>query len=177
MAKIAMGCYTDVENKAEVGAASLAAGVRRGTENLGAYALDLQPAYGLASWWLVVAYYGQRRYAEGVQMLEQVVALSRAPIFVGLLGLGYGYAGRVEDARSLLRELEDRVSRGEHPDLGTARHPGRTRRHPGDTSRIARGGHPPCGAIHCAGDPGCFLRETLRTDPEIDRAHRRLFGW
>ena len=24
---------------------------------------------------------------------------------------------------------------------------------------------------------GCFLRETLRTDPEIDRAHRELLGW
>jgi hypothetical protein len=24
---------------------------------------------------------------------------------------------------------------------------------------------------------GCFLREALRTDPEVDRAHRELFGW
>jgi TolB-like protein len=147
-------------------------------ERAALHALDLQPAYGLASWWLGVAYYGQRRYAEGVQTLEQVVALSRAPIFVGLLGLGYGYAGRVEDARGLLRELEDRGSRGEHIPIWAplAIQIGLT-----DIPAIRLGlravAARPAEQYTVRAILGCFLTETLRMDPEVDRAHRDLFGW
>jgi hypothetical protein len=40
--------------------------------------------------------------------------LSRAPIFVAVLGFGYAKADRVEDAQRLLGELDDRASRGEY---------------------------------------------------------------
>jgi TolB-like protein len=147
-------------------------------ERAALHALELQPAYMLALWWLGIACYGQGRYADGVQALERVVALSRAPIFVGILGLGYGYAGRTADARSLLRELEDRASRGEHVPIWAplAIHVGLA-----DIPAIRQG----LGAV--AAQPaqqytvrailGCFLREMRRTDPEIDRTHLELFGW
>jgi len=42
------------------------------------------------------------RHREAVETLEEVVAVSRAPIFIGLLGLAYHLAGRAEDANRLL---------------------------------------------------------------------------
>ena len=40
--------------------------------------------------------------------------MSRAPVFLGCLGLVYARAGRLEDAIRLLHELEDRGGRGEY---------------------------------------------------------------
>ena len=58
-----------------------------------------------------VAYYGQRRYAEGVQMLSRLVATPRAPIFVGLRALCYGCRATGRGMRGAPpRELEDRCS-------------------------------------------------------------------
>jgi hypothetical protein len=113
-----------------------------------------------------------------VRTLEQVVALSRAPFFVGLLGLGYGYAGRIEDARSLLSELEDRGSRGEHIPIWA---PLAIQVGLADIPAIRLGLRAvtalPAEQYTVRATLGCFLRETLRTDPEVDRAHRELFGW
>ena len=38
------------------------------------------------------------RNEEAVETLEKVVAASRAPLFIGLLGTAYGLAGRRDDA-------------------------------------------------------------------------------
>jgi TolB-like protein/Flp pilus assembly protein TadD len=147
-------------------------------ERAALHALELQPGYLLASFWLGIACYGQRRYADGVEALERVVALSRAPIFVGVLGLGYGYAGRTTDARSLLRELEDRASRGEHVPIWAplAIHVGLA-----DDEAIRQGlravSVQPAQQYTVRAVLGCFLRELRRTDPEIERAHLELFGW
>ena len=142
------------------------------------HALELEPAYMPAALALGMAYYGQRRYAAGVQALERVVALSRAPIFVGVLGLGYGYAGRVEDARNLLRELEDRGSRGEHIPLSASL---AIQIGLADIPAIRLGLRTvvalPSEQYTVRQILGCFLGEALRADPEIDRAHRELFGW
>jgi TolB-like protein len=147
-------------------------------ERAALHALELQPGYLLASFWLGIACYGQRRYADGVEALERVVALSRAPIFVGVLGLGYGYAGRTTDARSLLRELADRASRGEHVPIWAplAIHVGLA-----DDEAIRQGlravSVQPAQQYTVRAVLGCFLRELRRTDPEIERAHLELFGW
>jgi len=106
------------------------------------------------------------------------VALSRTPLFVGMLGLGYGFAGRCAAAQQLLRELDDRGSRGEHVPACAqlAIHLGL-----GDIPKVR------AGLLDVATRPaqqcivrtalGPFLSGTLRTDPEIDRAHIDLFGW
>ena len=141
-------------------------------------ALELQPDYIQALWWLGMAHLGQQRYGEGLQRLERVVALSRTPLFVGMLGLGYGFAGRCAAAQQLLRELDDRGSRGEHVPACAqlAIHLGL-----GDIPKVR------AGLLDVATRPaqqcivrtalGPFLSGTLRTDPEIDRAHLELFGW
>jgi eukaryotic-like serine/threonine-protein kinase len=76
--------------------------------------LDLQNDYILALWVIGLALSDQDRHAEAIGHLEHALALSRAPIFVAVTGLGYARAGRVEDARRLLGELDERASRGEY---------------------------------------------------------------
>src|SRR5215472_11916245 len=76
-------------------------------------ALDLQPNFLFGLWMLGLILSSQGRHQEAVETLEQVVAVSRAPIFIGLLGCAYHFAGRAEDANRLVREPEERRSRGE----------------------------------------------------------------
>lgn len=77
-------------------------------------ALDLQPNYLFGLWMLGLSLSSLGRHQDAVETLEQVVAVSRAPIFIGLLGCAYNAAGRAADANRLLRELEERRSRGEY---------------------------------------------------------------
>jgi hypothetical protein len=93
------------------------------------------------------------------------------------LGLGYGLAGRCEDAQQLLRELDDRSNRGEHvpacaplaihvgladiPAIRSALHAVATRP---SQRPVVRAVLPP------------FISELRRTDPEIDRTYIELFG-
>jgi tetratricopeptide (TPR) repeat protein len=76
-------------------------------------ALDLQPNYLFGLWMLGLSQSSLGRHQEAVETLEQVVAISRAPVFIALLGSAYHGAGRAEDASRLLNELEERRSRGE----------------------------------------------------------------
>ena len=75
---------------------------------------DLQPDHLIGFWIMGMALYGLGRIDKGISATERAVALSRAPLFVGMLGLGYGRAGRVDEAAQLVRELDDRRSRGEY---------------------------------------------------------------
>jgi len=83
-------------------------------ERLARRALDLQPEYpsGLIALGGVLTLSG--RLAEAIPVVERVVAQSRAPIYVGLLGILYGRAGRMDDLTRLEHELEERRSRGEY---------------------------------------------------------------
>ena len=77
-------------------------------------ALELQPDYLLGLWIRGLAISATGRNEEAVEALERVADLSRAPTFVGILGFVYARAGRIDDAKRLLGELEDRSSRGEY---------------------------------------------------------------
>ena len=83
-------------------------------ERLSARALSLQDDYLLALWVHGLSLCGLGRFDEGIANLERVVTQSRAPFFMCALGLGLGLAGRHDEARRLLRELDDRASRGEY---------------------------------------------------------------
>jgi hypothetical protein len=102
--------------------------------------------------------------------------LSRSPLYVGLLGLVYGRAGRPDDAMRLLHELEERAARGEYVpaftvlpihialgDLETSRH---------ELKRALAEETPPL-SLHVT------TSESLRAfgDAEIDRMLFEFFGW
>jgi len=95
-------------------AAFHALGLVADAETAARRSLDLQADYILGLWILGLALSAQDRHDEAIGFLEHAMALSRAPIFVAVLGLGYARAGRIEDARRLLDELEERASRGEY---------------------------------------------------------------
>ncbi len=146
-------------------------------ERLARKALELQPDYLFGRWVRGLALSGLGRNEEAIESLDRAATLSRAPIFVGLLGFGYGRAGRMEDANRLLRELEDRGSRGEYV---PAFAPLTIYLGQGDVSAIRR---TLANAIEETAPPltlrvtcGQFLEE-FRSDPEIDRLHVEMFGW
>jgi len=77
-------------------------------------ALELQPNYLFGLWMLGQTLSSLHRHQEAVEILEQVVAVSRTPLFVGIMACAYEGAGRSDDANRLLQELEERRSRGEY---------------------------------------------------------------
>jgi TolB-like protein len=91
-----------------------AMGLSDDAERAARRSLELQPDYILGLWVIGVTLSQQDRHEEAIEHLERAATLSRAPIFVAVLGLGYARAGRVADARRLLGELDDRASRGEY---------------------------------------------------------------
>jgi Flp pilus assembly protein TadD len=77
-------------------------------------ALDLQPESLGARWPQTVALIMAGRHEQALAAAEQVVARTRAPIYIGVLGMVYGIAGRLADAQRLWHELEEREGRGEY---------------------------------------------------------------
>lgn len=72
-------------------------------------ALELDPNHVQSLWAASNHCGGLGRYDEGIEAAERAAALSgRAPIFLGTLGLLLARAGRGDDARALLEELEAR---------------------------------------------------------------------
>ena len=53
-----------------------------------------KPNYPFGLWVLGLSLASLGRYQEAVETLEQVVAVSRPPIYIGLLGMAYHLAGR-----------------------------------------------------------------------------------
>jgi serine/threonine protein kinase/tetratricopeptide (TPR) repeat protein len=140
-------------------------------------ALELQPDFLPALWPRGQSLSMAGRHDEAITVLERAVMLSRAPLYVALLGLVNARAGRVDVARQLLRELEERAERDEYVPAFTfvPIHIGL-----GDVERcrveLAR-------AIdECA--PPLSLAVTIRAfitpfrdDPEIDRLIEAAIGW
>jgi tetratricopeptide (TPR) repeat protein len=73
-------------------------------------AIQLDPQFVLAHWLLGCAHASQSRYQAALPELEKAVELSnRLPWMVAALAVGYGEAGRTEEARRLLEELRTRA--------------------------------------------------------------------
>jgi TolB-like protein/Flp pilus assembly protein TadD len=146
-------------------------------EGVARRALELQPDYLFGLWLLgfVLSGLGQREAA--IEPLERAVTLSRAPIFLANLGLAYGRVGRTDDARRLLRELEERRSRGEYVPafaplsiyVGLGDIPAMRR----TLAETLAESTPPLSVTIISGR---FL-EAYRGDPEIDRMLFELYGW
>jgi hypothetical protein len=76
--------------------------------------LELQPDSTTGLWPLGIALTGLGQLDPALAALERLCQLSRAPLYIGQLGLAYGTARRHDDARRLLNELDERASRGEY---------------------------------------------------------------
>ena len=76
--------------------------------------LDLQGDYALGLLVLGFVLTASGRVAEAIPVVERLVALSRAPNNLGLLGGLYGLVGRRDELTPLEHELEERRSRGEY---------------------------------------------------------------
>jgi len=102
------------------------------------------------------------------------VQLSRAPFYVGWLGYGLARAGRADEARRLLSELDERGSRGEfiQPVARLRINAGL-----GDIAAIRSAF---AAAIELWTPPLAIrfaaVLQPFRMDPEVDRMYVELFG-
>jgi TolB-like protein/Tfp pilus assembly protein PilF len=97
-----------------VSATHLANGQFEETERSARRVLDLQPDALPGLWVLGLALSLLGRHQESVDVSQRAVTFSRAPFYIGVLGIVSARAGRAEEARRLFDELEDRASRGEY---------------------------------------------------------------
>jgi hypothetical protein len=82
----------------------------------GRHMIELDPGHFLGHWVLGVGLIELGRRPEAVGMLERACELSgRAPFTLGFLAYGLGCSGRLEDARALLAEAEERAATGYIP--------------------------------------------------------------
>jgi tetratricopeptide (TPR) repeat protein len=140
-------------------------------------ALDLQPNYLFGLWMLGLSLASLGLHQEAVSRLEEAVAVSRAPMFIGLLGLAYHVAGRAEDANRLLRELEERRSRGEFvPAMSFLSIYAGARDIPTVRRALAESIAESCPAFNMSLTSLSFV-ETLRNDPEINRMLVEFLGY
>ena len=153
------------------------AGLPDAAEKMARQALELQPDYLFGLWLFGFVLTDQGRSEAAITPLERAVTLSRAPVFLANLGLAYGRTGQTDAATRLLRELEERSSRGEYipsfaplsiyVGLGDV---------PAIRLTLAKTlaeATPPLSVIVIS---GCLL-EAFRSDPEIDRMLFELYGW
>jgi serine/threonine-protein kinase len=137
-------------------------------------ALELQPEALGPRWPQTVALLMARRHDEAIAAGEQVVARTRAPIYLGVLGMVYGRAGRLADARRLSHELDERQGRGEYVvpvarlsiSLGLS-DPAAVR---ASLATCVDGGAAPFSVVAT----NRWLLDSYRGDPEIDRLLDRL---
>jgi eukaryotic-like serine/threonine-protein kinase len=140
-------------------------------------ALEIQPDSLLAVWPRGLALSRLGRHEEAIAMLERGVTLSRAPYYVGHLGMGYARAGRIDDANRLLNELAERAGRGEHvPALaslfiyvGLGDVPAIRR----TLAKAIEESLPPLALKLTCGE----LLQSHRSDPEINRMLSEHYGW
>ena len=83
-------------------------------ERYASRSLELQPESLGPRWPLTIALTAAGRVDEAIAAAEKLVSRSRSPMFLGVLGMAYAFAGRTGDADLLLQELDERQSRGEY---------------------------------------------------------------
>jgi TolB-like protein/DNA-binding winged helix-turn-helix (wHTH) protein len=143
-------------------------------ESAARQAIEMQPDFLHALFILGGVLCRIGRNDEAIPYFERAVQLSRAPFYVGWLGYGLAHAGRADEARGLLSELDERGSRGEFiPPLARLQ----INTGLGDIAAIRTAF---AAAIELWTSPltirfGVDL-QPFRTDPEIDRLYIELFG-
>jgi TolB-like protein/Tfp pilus assembly protein PilF len=181
VAQTMLACQMDPLSPFIHGLASLALSILTrfdAAERVAYRALELQPEYpfGLLAHSNALGLLG--RHEEALDAIERAISIvvSRAPIFVSALGYAYARVGRLDDATRLLRELEDRSSRGEyvpaqvlapiHAGLGHVQAMCRTL-----SKAFAEGMSPISIRVTCGG-----LLEQYRGEAEVDHLMLELTG-
>jgi TolB-like protein len=96
------------------GMAYFAGGDVRAAEEAARRALALQPDFLMGVWLLAIALDDKGDLAEAARLMEQTIALSRAPIFVSMLGKIYARQRVPAACARIEAELDDRRARGEY---------------------------------------------------------------
>ena len=150
------------------GMTAFAVGDVAGAEQAARRALELQPDFLMGIWLLAIALDHQDRLEEAEAMIAKTTAMSRAPIFVAMVGKIYARQGRPGDSALIEAELEDRRLRGEYI--------------PRACDVIISVGRSDVPALRralqaCVAEQTCWLTvrmgpgpslETFRSDPEVD---------
>ena len=76
--------------------------------------IEVEPRFWLTHWLLGLAQLSHGDVTEGVASLERAVQLGGTPAARGTLAAAYAQAGRREDARAVIRDLEKLRSSGVH---------------------------------------------------------------
>jgi TolB-like protein/Flp pilus assembly protein TadD len=150
------------------GMAYFAGGDVASAEQSASRALDLQPDFLMGVWLLAIALDDKGELDAAARLMEQTTALSRAPIFVSMLGKIYALQGRPNECARIEAELEERRARGEYIP------------HACDVMiAVGRGDVAPLRAAlrACIDERTCWLTvrmgpgprlETFRSDPEVN---------
>jgi serine/threonine-protein kinase len=157
------------------GMAYFAGGDVAAAEEASRQSLALQPDFLMGVWLLAIALDDKGDLEQAAALMERTTALSRAPIFVSMLGKIYARQQRDGDYTQIQAELEDRRLRGEYIPracdvmLATGRR---------DVVALRR-------ALQaCLDEQTCWLTvrmgpgpmlETFRSDPEINALLDRLY--
>jgi non-specific serine/threonine protein kinase len=96
------------------GMTAFAGGDVDGAEAAARRALELQPDFLMGAWLLAIALDDRGDLPGAEAMIERTMTMSRAPIFVAMIGKIYAREGRLEDCARIEAELEDRRVRGEY---------------------------------------------------------------
>jgi non-specific serine/threonine protein kinase len=96
------------------GMAYFAGGDAAAAEQAARRSLQLQPDFLMGVWLLAIALDDKGELAEAARLMEQTTALSRAPIFVSMLGKIYALQRQPGGCARIEAELDERRARGEY---------------------------------------------------------------
>jgi non-specific serine/threonine protein kinase len=96
------------------GMAYFAGGDVPAAEQAARRALELQPDFLMGVWLLAIALDDKGELDQAAALMEQTTALSRAPIFVSMLGKIYALQRKPGGCARIEAELDERRSRGEY---------------------------------------------------------------
>jgi serine/threonine protein kinase/Flp pilus assembly protein TadD len=140
-------------------------------------ALELQPNYIFGLWLEGESQCALGRFEESIATLERVLPISRGPMFVGMLGCAYSRAGRTDDAKRLLQELEERKARGEFvPAFNLLNIHAGLRDVPAIRITLAQAIAETNSPFSLRISSYCFVKE-FRDDPEINRMLIEAYGF
>jgi TolB-like protein/Tfp pilus assembly protein PilF len=76
-----------------------------------AQALDMDPGFPTALFYVGLIHLAKNEFSDAIKIFERTNALNPHPLWLATVGQVYGFAGRHDEARRILRELEEAARR------------------------------------------------------------------